>query len=242
MVPCLDMANHSHQPSAYYEETSGGDVTLLARPERLEAAEAEVTISYGDSKSAAEMLFSYGFIDAKSGNDELSLPFDSSDDDPLARAKLHAYKGSPTVRLSRTEGTVVWNSPFVHFMILNEEDGLDFRILQDMSGGQQLHVFWQEKNVTDQVDDFERLTRDHPLHAVFQLRAVAILQQRLAEQLERIQNSTIAATLGSPSSDGSPELRRECVEAAKLLQKTETSLLRDAVASLEDQVGLGTAP
>ena len=238
MVPCLDMANHSHQANAFYEESSEGVVTLLMRPGRTLADGGEVTISYGDSKPAAQMLFSYGFIDANTTKSEMTLPLDASDDDPLARAKLHAFKGSPTVRLSRTDGTVQWDSRFVHLLILNEEDGLDFRVLQDMSGERELHVFWQEENVTSLTDDFERLIQDHPLYPVFRLRAVAILHQRLTEQLERIQDKPVTEGAGTGQSDGSPGYGEGCVAAAKLLKETETSLLKDAVELLEDQVGL----
>lgn len=240
MVPCLDLANHSHEPNALYDETSGGDAVLLPRTGCATDRGGEITISYGAAKSAAEMLFSYGFIDDNEINSEMTLPLEASEDDPLARAKLHAYEGSPAVRLSRTEGSVEWNSKFVHLAILNEEDGLEFRIQQDMSGGRQLRVFWQEQDVTSQAGDFESLTQSHPLRPIFRLRAVAVLQERVQQQLERIQNGPIAETVGAVPSGGSPGLRVDCVNAAKLLRETEAALLRDAVASLEDQVGCMT--
>jgi len=59
MVPCLDMANHSSVPNAYYEETSDNSVALLLRPDVKVEVGAEITISYGTSKTPAEMLFSY---------------------------------------------------------------------------------------------------------------------------------------------------------------------------------------
>jgi hypothetical protein len=238
MVPCLDMANHSHQPNSFYEESNEGVVSLLVRPGCSLANEGEVTISYGDSKPAAEMLFSYGFIDSNTARSEMKLPIEASDDDPLARAKLHAFKGPHTVRLSRIEGTVQWDSPLVHLLILNEEDGLDFRVLQDMSGERELHVFWQDQNVTSQTDNFERLVQDHPLYPVFRLRAVAILYQILTDQLERIQAKPVTEAAEQARSEGSPAYSEGCVAASRLLKETETSLLKDAVKLLENQVGL----
>lgn len=239
MVPCLDLANHSDEPNAYYDETSGGDAALLLRPGCATGAGVEVCISYGVSKSAAEMLFSYGFVDDKSISSEMTLPLEASLDDPLAQAKLHAYEGSPALRLSRTDdGNVVWDSPFIHLAILNEEDGLDFRVQQDRWGDRQLCVFWQEQEVTPQAAQFESLTQDHPLRSIFRLRAVAILQERVVEQLERIQKDPTTENCGTVPLGGSPGLRMDCVTAAKLLREKETSLLKDAAASLENQVGV----
>lgn len=64
MVPCVDMVNHSHDPDAYYDEDGEGDVEILLRPGYTVSKGDEVTITYGRFKSAAEMLFSYGFIDS----------------------------------------------------------------------------------------------------------------------------------------------------------------------------------
>lgn len=252
MVPCLDLANHSREHNAFYDETSGGGAALLLlQPEPASSPPSstspgtnptsgvrEITISYGGSKSAAEMLFSYGFIDGDSSHCEMTLRLDPSQDDPLARAKLHAYEGSPTVRLSRTEGSVAWDSPLIHLMVLNEEDGLDFRVQQDTAGNRQLQVFWQEENVTFRAAEFEKLTQDHPLRPIFRLRAVAMVQERVMEQLARIQDSHVAET--PMLSDASPEPRADHIRAAKLLRETETLLLKDAVASLDDQVGCMT--
>ena len=59
LVPGLDMANHSSQANTFYEPNSKNGVALVLRPGVKLEAGAEVTISYGSSKSDAEMLFSY---------------------------------------------------------------------------------------------------------------------------------------------------------------------------------------
>ena len=63
MIPCLDMVNHSVDPNSYYEISSAGGVNLAIRPGVKLEVKSEITISYGATKSEAEMLFSYGFID-----------------------------------------------------------------------------------------------------------------------------------------------------------------------------------
>ncbi|GJC98278.1 SET domain-containing protein [Colletotrichum higginsianum] len=134
MVPVLDLANHSSEANAYYEENGKDEVVLLLRPGCRVSSGEEMTISYGDAKSGAEMLFSYGFIDPVSAADRMTLPLMPLEDDPLGKAKLHIFKGPPTVEFVRTNGSFSWESPFAYIMCLNEEDGLLFRVLQDTDG------------------------------------------------------------------------------------------------------------
>lgn len=227
MVPCVDMANHSNDPDAYYDEDSEGDVEILLRPGFTVKTGDEVSITYGKFKSAAEMLFSYGFIDpSSSSKDEMTLAVESFPDDPLAQAKVHMFGGLPTVRLSRTDGKLTWESAFLHFMVLNEEDGLDFRILQDNDGGRELRLFWQEEDVTGRAQDFETITKDHPHSLLFRLRAVTVLAQQLSNQLDRIRSVP----------EGTTGVRKACVEFSKVLKDIEGSLLEDTLSSLEKEV------
>ncbi len=87
MVPCIDMVNHSHQANAYYEQTSNESASLLLRPDIELDTGSEITISYGASKTDAEMLFSYGFIDEESTIEGLTLALEPFPDDPV-RATL----------------------------------------------------------------------------------------------------------------------------------------------------------
>lgn len=191
MVPCLDMANHSSEPNSYYEQGPSNNVLLLLRPDVTLEESAEITISYGDSKSEAEMLFSYGFIDENSANAQsLVLPLDAFPEDPLGKAKVVAFSGQPKVHIAASQDNVEWNSPFLYFMCLNEEDGLEFKILQQTDGSRSpLRVFWQGSDVTDATDSFETLINAHELKDVFKLRVVASLQDRVGQQLERLAES-----------------------------------------------------
>lgn len=242
MVPGLDMVNHSGNPTAYYEENNRGSVVLLIRPGSHLPSGDEVTISYGDTKGASEMLFSYGFIDPSNVVDKLTLRLDPFPDDPLAKAKLHIFNGLPTLTLSRTNTeqddqqtpSAEWHSPFVYLMCLNEEDGLSFQLLQDTAGGRQLRLLWQGEDVTDQADDFESLIQSHELCQVFKLRAVTVLYEKVEEQLASINSGPTDNQLEPLQAAGL--LRAECIAAARILKDVESKLLASALEALDHEV------
>ncbi|KJZ79673.1 hypothetical protein HIM_01142 [Hirsutella minnesotensis 3608] len=235
MVPGLDMVNHAHLPTTYYEVAGNGDVLLLSHPDCAASRGQEVTISYGQAKSAAEMLFSYGFVDCESTCRSIKLPLDPLPDDPLAKAKVHVFDRPRTVALTLDNQTVRWECPFAYLACLNEEDGLEFRLLQDMDGDRYLRLFWQENDITDQIGDFEELIQDHPLCEVFKLRAVMILHDLVHSQLAQIK--------GGPSDDqlqplvASGLLRNECIASARALRESETIILESAAHALDKEVG-----
>ncbi|KAK1754488.1 hypothetical protein QBC47DRAFT_384043 [Echria macrotheca] len=227
MVPCIDMLNHSSNATAYYEENAKDEVVLLLRPGVSISEGQEVTISYGDSKSAAEMLFSYGFIDPESLTQSLVLPLEPFDGDPLARAKLVSFGEAPRVRVARDADSTTWESSFVHLMCVNEEDGLEFRVLQDTEGGRQLCVFWQDEDVTARTKEFASLTQSHPLGTVFRLRAVTVVLELLQAQLELARSYDVDTDLG--------DVRDECLEAARQLRRIETDILQSGIDALENE-------
>ncbi|KAK5657346.1 hypothetical protein OQA88_3411 [Cercophora sp. LCS_1] len=229
LVPCIDMLNHSSSATAYYDETSSS-VDLHLRPGSVIKAGNEITISYGDAKSAAEMLFSYGFIDSHSAGHSLVLPLEALDDDPLAKAKLVAFEEAPKVRVARNEeGVYEWEAPFVYFMCVNEEDGLEFRVLQDREGGRQLRVFWFGEDVTDRVGQWEEVIRGCEMEGIFRLRAVTVVQERLREQLGLTREYE-----GVEEGD----VRSECREVVRVLRQVEMSVLEGGIEALEKQVCL----
>ncbi|PFH55949.1 hypothetical protein XA68_17335 [Ophiocordyceps unilateralis] len=230
MVPGLDMVNHAICPTAYYEVDDKADVVLSACSGRVASCGREVTISYGQAKSAAEMLFSYGFIDAEaSGVDGaangLTLPIAPLSDDPLAKAKLRVFGQSPVVRLSWEGGALQWESPFAYLVCLNEEDGLGFRLLQDTVGERQLRLLWQDQDITGRATELESLIEGHSLCQVFRLRAVALVHERVETQLARVRHV--------PSQP--LEARDACAAAAYALREVETGLLEAAAGALEHQ-------
>ena len=248
MVPALDMVNHSGNANAFYEEndtTVSNDVVLLIRPGSAVSQDDEVTISYGEVKPAAEMLFSYGFIDPASPISKLTLPLDPFPDDPLAKAKLHIFPSPPVLTLglqtiTEEEGEVggeppvKWHAPFVYLMCLNEEDGLSFQLLQDSAGGRELRLLWQGDDVTERAGDFESLIEGHQLRQVFRLRAVTVLHQVVEEQLASIHNGPSDSQLEPLQAAGI--LRADCISAVKTLKVMESKLLKVAFEALERQV------
>lgn len=236
MIPCVDMVNHSSQPNAYYEYASSSGVSLLLRPGMMVTADSEITISYGNSKSEAEMLFSYGFIDEdNTNNNGLVLTLEPLPDDPLGKAKAAAFAGPRVARISVDEDRIQLESPFLYFMLLNEEDGLDFRVLQQTDGSRShLKVFWQDIDVTDATETFESLTRGHPLSDVFRLRAIAFLQDRIRQQLERLYESDDAVQ----SLAGAVDLDRR--SNAIFLRRIETTILEKAFSAVDMQVSVVT--
>ncbi|GKT60530.1 SET domain-containing protein [Colletotrichum tofieldiae] len=234
MVPVLDLANHSSEANAYYEENSKDEVVLLLRPGCRVSSGEEMTISYGDAKSGAEMLFSYGFIDPASAADRITLPLTPLEDDPLGKAKLHIFDGPPAVEFVRTNGFISWESPFAYFMCLNEEDGLSFRVLQDTGGSRELKLFWQENDVTTTTRAFNQHINGHPLAQIFRLRVVTVLQDLVASQLERLATGMSLEDLDESLNEGGL-VCGVCINAAATLRERETSLLGATMKALEDQ-------
>lgn len=232
MVPGLDMVNHSGQPNAYYEELANGNVALLLRPDMKLDMDSEITISYGTSKSASEMLFSYGFIDEQNTTMEMVLTLLPSPDDPLGKAKLAAFEGPPVVRLSQEGEIIKWESPFLSMMCLNEEDGLEFKVLQQTDGSRgQLRMFWQRSDITDEITAFETLIEQHELKDVFRLRAVVLLQDRLRHQLERLYGSEEELE----SFAGVSRNTSDSQTSAFRLRNLEAAILEAAFASVDEQ-------
>lgn len=223
------MINHSATPSAYYDENSKDEVILLLRPGQSISGGQEVTISYGDSKSAAEMLFSYGFIDPDLIVDSLVLPLMPFPDDPLAKAKLVAFGEAPKLHVAKDNGIVRWDSRFAHLMCVNEEDGLEFRVLQDTDGGRQLRVFWRDDDVTDLMASFTQLVKTHPFPEIMQLRVVTVVLECVQDHLDRLESC-------QPPDPTLSSVRDDCFKNGILLRQIETRLLKDAIDALEKEV------
>lgn len=233
MVPCIDMINHSRQWSASYTQNpENGGVDLCLNRDAEIPVGAEITISYGNEKAPAEMLFSYGFVDPEGGPEIVVLPVEVPEDDPLARAKVHIFAEPPTIKIAQSEGgDVRWECPFAHLLALNEEDGLGIRIVQLTDGGRRMRLFWEDEDVTDSVRDLEAVTASHAHHEVFRLRAVVLVQQQLEAQVQRI--SAAAESDDLPNTQDPLAVRPACREAASRLRVVEARVLRSAIGSLE---------
>ncbi|KAI0108303.1 SET domain-containing protein [Daldinia grandis] len=229
MVPCLDLVNHSSQATAYFDENSDGEVVLYLRKGNVAPVGSEITIDYGQEKSPAEMLFSYGFIDPNSAARSITLLLEPLEDDPLAIPKLHAFGTSPKLKLEEDEdGVPRWTAPFVYLMCLNEEDGLRFRVLQKTDGSRHLKIFWQDIDITDVSNTMKDLIHDHELHQIFELRAVTVIMGIVQQQLEQLISTQSGDSVVGVAST-------EIYQAIFQLRSFETGILQNSIEVLDEQ-------
>ncbi|KAI1808033.1 SET domain-containing protein [Daldinia bambusicola] len=229
MVPCIDLVNHSSRANAFYEETSEGEVVLYLRKGCVLPAGSEITIDYGQERSPAEILFNYGFIDSDSHATSMTLLLKPLEDDPLALAKFRIFREYPKLRLEVGEdGVPRWTGPFVYLMCLNEEDGLEFRVLQMTDRSQHLALLWQGVDITDAPSTLKDIIRDHELYQVFELRALVVVLDIVEKQLDKL--------LSTQNGDSSPDLvTGEVYHATSRLRSLETDILRKCVQTFNEQ-------
>lgn len=236
MVPCLDMANHAsgELTAARYETSSDGDALLLLRHEVQLQQGGEVTITYGDDKGACEMIFSYGFLeDGISDARDVFLDLAMAEDDPLGRAKHAVASCAPGVRLSNRSGRVTWEGDYIWLICLNEEDGLQFRVVQTIDGDRQLEALFKDKPLESTARLKEYLQVDL-LWEVYRLRAVSIIQDRVEQQLKVLYS--VADGGGDCDEVGDSQVRQRPREFAMRLRDLETRLLEQAYEDLEGEV------
>jgi hypothetical protein len=154
------------------------------------------------------------------------LDLDIPDDDPLRPAKIYVSKVAPGFRIFEKDGTIDWESDFIWLVVVNEEDGLDFKIRQTTDGKRDIQSFWKEREL-DTVKLREHLGQD-PLWDVFQLRATVLLQNRVDAQIETLKQSE-----GIRRED---TMRDMPWRLAERLRSLELDMLKRAASTLDSQV------
>lgn len=238
MVPCIDMANHSsgEATAAIYEIDAEGNALLILREGKKIGEDEEITITYGDKKGACEMLFSYGFIeDGVHSAKELFLDLSIPEDDPLRRAKATTAGCAPGFKIFETDKGLDWDSEFIWLICVNEEDGLQFQIQQTVDGSTELRASWKGHEMNNFLNFRQTLEQDS-LWDIFQLRAVSILQDRVASQLTELYGSDddVAATEHGEGTS----IRDRPWQLATRLRTLEGELLERAYSVLEDTVSI----
>lgn len=188
-------------------------------------------------KSAAELVFTYGFLPAlQSSALWLALDLKSQPDDPLALAKEAVFRSAPILRLIDLGSEILWTGDFVWLMCVNEEDGLSFRVLRSVDGARQLQVMWNEEEVND-ISKLEERLEVSGLWEVYQLRALILVQERIGAQLrELVGVEEELARVGETKEDeGDMIVDGEVREVAGRLRQLERRLMEKVVVSLEDQ-------
>ncbi|KKK13472.1 hypothetical protein ARAM_002313, partial [Aspergillus rambellii] len=242
MVPCIDMANHASESmvNALYEKDIHDNAILQLRPGKGLHSGDEVTISYGADKAASEMVFSYGFLDQeRTDAKQLFLDLDIPEDDPLKRAKKAFCNEAPGVRIISNfvgsgETKATWESPIIWWACVNEEDGLEFTLLQTNDGGNEVKVTWKEEELTspNHLKDF--LTAD-PSWDIFQLRAVVLILERLETQFFVLQTTERMVSDIREDEDMRAIFRPDVFNAVTKLRELEGRLLEMAIKDLENQ-------
>lgn len=180
------------------------------------------------------MIFSYGFLeDDVDDARQLFLDLDIPDDDPLKPAKRVACDDPPGVRIYSVPETsnVEWESGFVWWACINEEDGLEFRVLQSNDGERELKIFWKEKEIFTSKQLLNALKED-PMWDVFQLRATMIIQERIDTQLSSLQASQVALQNSEEEKISNGKIsRRTWVTVMKLRELEGDFLIRATQAS-----------
>ncbi len=190
-------------------------------------------VSYGDEKGACEMIFSYGFLeDGSTTAYDLFLDLQLPNDDPLGRAKKAVSTCAPGVRLIVDPQGVRWEGDYVYLICVNEEDGLQFELVQTTDGEQELQVLWQGQDLSD-TSKLKALLQSNPLWHVYNLRAVSIIQVRVEQQLQRLYSTAEVEKRGPKEDTG---IREGPWKLAMKLRELETELLEQAYADFEDMV------
>ena len=155
------------------------------------------------------------------------LDVEIPDDDPLRPAKMFVSTVAPGFRLFDKAGGIDWESDFIWLVIVNEEDGLDFRVRQTIDGKREIQSLWRD-NELDDTSKLRGYLREDPLWDVYQLRATVLLHSRVDAQIN------ILKEYGDPERDAS--IREGPWSLAKRLRALELQMLKRASEALESQV------
>ncbi|EWC44166.1 hypothetical protein DRE_06991 [Drechslerella stenobrocha 248] len=199
MIPFLDFCNHRSFPNSFYDLDDDGNIILIHRlcalGQTSETIE-EVTINYGEEKSAAEMLFSYGFVDQdRTTASWMALDLkdlegigESGQQSVFLRAKQRLLESAPTVLLIDMGELVEWTSDYVWLLCVNPEDGFNIQVLQQNDGSQHLQAFFDNQPLLN-LGSLVEVLRMKPLWPVYQLRALTLVEERVLRQLAELNDS-----------------------------------------------------
>ncbi|EXJ77216.1 hypothetical protein A1O3_10374 [Capronia epimyces CBS 606.96] len=240
MVPVVDMANHAADDryNARFEvDDNAGTFLLVVRDAKsINDGDAksindgdEVTIMYG-AGGACEMAFSYGFIEEHASSArEMFLSLSIPADDPLRLAKIRFAQEAPGVRIYVDKSDQVhWDSTFVWWACVNQEDGLEFQVEKTVDGDTELKASWRDAGLS--ADALHSKVLQDDLRDIFVLRAVVMIQQRVEDQGMQL------AASEEDYDDTVPDehnIRRPVYETIGRLRRLELDLLTRAYETLE---------
>jgi hypothetical protein len=156
------------------------------------------------------------------------LDLDIPDDDPLRPAKAYISTSAPGFRLFEKENSIDWESDYIWLIVINEEDGLDFKIRQTVDGKREIQAFWQERELRD-TSKMRDYLQESPTWDVFRLRATVLLQDRVERQMEMIHAA-------QELTQNMTSVREAPGKLAERLQSLELDMLQRAALALDSQV------
>lgn len=238
MVPCIDIANHASGEAtiAVYERDTDGNAVLLLRDEKQVGESDEVTITYGDEKGACEMLFSYGFLeDHMDSAGALFLSLNIPDSDKFQAPKMSIADCAPGFKIiDLGEGETEWTGDFIWLLCVNEGDDFRFELARTVDGEVEMHAFFGEQELTGGAAELHSILRKSELWDIYQLRAVAILQQRVFDQMQALY-VTQAGFEVVPHGERT-DIRERPYKLAMELRRLEFALMEKAYEAFESQV------
>lgn len=161
------------------------------------------------------------------------LDLDIPDDDPLRPAKIFVSTAAPGFRIFEKADGIDWESDFIWLVVINEEDGLDFKVRQTIDGKREIQALWKDTELDDTSKLREYLHGD-PLWDIYQLRATVLLQGRVEMQIETLKDT------GNPQRDTS--IRELPWSLAERLRTLELKTLETAIEVFETQVRISQSP
>lgn len=188
------------------------------------------------------MIFSYGFLEqGRSDAKQMFLELDIPGDDPLKMAKKRFCNETPGVRLLSTPSSEGYNttsdSSFAWWACVNEEDGLDFNVLQMTDGSKQLKATWKGEDMEDS-SHLKNILRADPLWDIFQLRVVVIILERLTAQLSaHYEMERILSEIRIDEPTLHAIFRPDVLETVCRLRKLESVFLESCIDDLTMKVG-----
>jgi hypothetical protein len=241
-VPCLDLANHGKGRKAQWQQIVEKQTVRLVLKKGAEVkAGEEITISYGEGKPAAEMLFNYGFVKGE-GEKKVMVDLDEvlaerARKDGLLKEKLEVFGKAPVLEVMTDEmhgGKGRWKSPFIEFMCVKEEDGLGFK-MEGREGKEERRVVWKgNKDVTRMVGMWDVFMNAQDARNVVRFRAACVVEGIVGKQLDRLR--------GRVEGEGeklveSGEVRRTVLDSVLELRRIEIGILEKVLEAVKEEKG-----
>ena len=241
MVPVIDLANHSSRSNVQYDVYANGDVCLKLKAGAVIEEGEELFLSYGDEKSASEMLFSYGFVEKTTlfefliGHIPQSVKMPAMV--PNQDAKLMCWCkgfGIPMMTIGGKKGNLELECPFVYFLLLEEKDGMEMNVIEGDAETHDFRALWQGMDITDKLDKLEIILKRNPLKEIFDIRAMFIYHALINHQMELMQEAEDFEA--QFDLDDLPAETQRIHKAASELRAIESTLIDSAMDIVQDWV------